>query len=152
MLASKYYSFIYNTRCIEINIPIPKVKKIFWSEHNMIKRRMYLIFLSKSRFKEKQIRHPIYQWVWKNMIDDKPCNLNFFVTFNLPDGSRERSSSSKSSAELQSRIFSKRSIVAKKFKIARLIISFSHPYTFYILLKLVQTYPCTFFHNKEFLQ
>ena len=42
--------------------------------------------------------------------------MNFSVTFKLSDKSRERSSSSKNFAELRSRLFSKRSIVAEKYK------------------------------------
>ena len=73
--------------------------------------------------------------MWINTIDNKTCRLNFSVTFNLPDKSRERGSSSQNSGELRSRLFSKISIVAEKFRIARLVLCLSHPCTFQILLR-----------------
>ena len=70
-----------------------------------------------------------------NTVDNKTCNLNFCVTFDLSDESRELSSPSNNSTELRSRLFSKRPIVAEKFRIAKLVLSLSHPYTFHILLR-----------------
>ena len=73
--------------------------------------------------------------ICNNTVDNKTCNLNFSVTLDLSDESRERSSPSNSSAELRSCLFSKRSTVAEKFRIAKLVLSLSHPYTFHILLR-----------------
>ena len=73
--------------------------------------------------------------MWNNTVDNKTCNLNFYITFDLSDESRERSSPSNNSAELRSRLFSKRSTVAEKFRIAKSG-SLSHPYTFHILLMI----------------
>ena len=69
--------------------------------------------------------------MWNNTVDNKTRNLNFCVTFDLSDESRERSSPSNNSAELRFRLFSKRSTVAEKFRIAKLVLSLSHPYTFH---------------------
>ena len=41
-----------------------------------------------------------YICMWNNTIDNKTCNLNFSVTFDRLDESRERSSPSNNSAEL----------------------------------------------------
>ena len=82
------------------------------------------------------------------MVDNKTSNLNFFVTFNLSDKSRGRSSSSKNSPELRSHFFSKISIVAEKFRIARLGLSLSHQCTFQIPGKLCNR--CLTQNNRDF--
>ena len=71
--------------------------------------------------------------MWNNTFDNKTCNLNFSIPFDLSDESRERSSLSYNFAEPRSRLFSKRSTVAEKFTIAKLVLSLLHPYTFHIL-------------------
>ena len=69
-------------------------------------------------------------------VGKKTCKPNFSVTDDLPDKSRERSPYLfVNSAELRSRQFSKRPIVAEKFRIAGVVLALSHPYTFYILFK-----------------
>ena len=72
--------------------------------------------------------------MWNNSVDNKIYNLNFSVTFNFSNNNPERSSPSKNSAELRFRLFSKRSIVAKKLRVARLLLALSHSYTFHVVL------------------
>ena len=52
-----------------------------------------------------KIWHEFLKSMWNNMVDNKTCNLNFSVTFDLSDESRERSSPSNNSAKLRSRLF-----------------------------------------------
>ena len=47
----------------------------------------------------------IFKSMWNNTVDNKTCNLNFSVTFDLSDEGRERSSASENSAELDSHCF-----------------------------------------------
>ena len=82
----------------------------------------------------EQERHTALKSMRNNTVDNKTCNLNFSITFDLSDESREGSPPYSNSAELRSRLSSKRLTVADKFRIGRLFISLSHPYTFYILL------------------